>query len=87
MKLRPVVSNDLPVVEWRFKKHKVSGKIKYRVQEKDYIYILEHPSFNEKCSLEEGKTFKTLESAKDAAEKWIDFWDYVQGRIMSFGAF
>jgi hypothetical protein len=35
----------------------------------------------------EGNTYKTLEDARVAAEKWSDLWYSVQGRILSFGAF
>jgi len=91
MKLRPVILNDLPhlnPIEWRFKKHKVEGKIIYRKDTEEYIYYLYYNSFKkEVSSVEEGKVFKTLEEASDASEKWIDLWYSVQGRILSFGAF
>ncbi|HWO75552.1 MAG TPA: hypothetical protein VNM69_06470 [Bacillus sp. (in: firmicutes)] len=91
MKLRPVVVRDLPLnpIEWHFKKHKVVGRILYRKVQGDYIYELEHSSFKYKkiSSLDDGESFLTLEEAGTAAEKWIDLWYSVQGRILSFGAF
>lgn len=91
MKLVPVIVRELPFhspVEWRFKKHKVQGKIIYRKNENQYIYYLEHPSFKKVvCSTDERKRYNSLEDARIAAEQWIDLWYSVQGRILSFGAF
>ncbi|NYV66552.1 hypothetical protein HYI36_14895 [Bacillus sp. Gen3] len=90
IKLVPVIISDLPLapVEWRFKKHKVQGKILYLKKKNCYVYFLNHPSFKKEINSEtEGNTYKTLEDARIAAEKWIDLWYSVQGRILSFGAF
>lgn len=87
MKLIPITLNDLPhlqPVSWRFKKHHVHGKIHYRKNKDDFIYVLEHPQFKVKNSeLDDNKTFETLEDARIAAENWIDLWYAVQGRILA----
>lgn len=87
MKLTPVYFEIHQLPEWRFKKHKVTGKVFYRKEKNDFYYVMEHPSFKSKNSLDEGKTFQSLEDAGKAAESWIDLWYRIQGRILSFGHF
>lgn len=84
MKLIPVVLRDYPElkpVEWTFKKKGYTGRVKYRRDTQDYVFVIEAPKKYD--SLEEGKTFESLEKAQKAAESKIDMLDAVFGKILA----
>jgi hypothetical protein len=84
LKLIPVTLRDFPYlepVEWTFKKKGYRGKVRFRRDSQTYVFEIESPK--KYRSLDDGKTFGSLEEAKKAAESKIDMFDTVFGRLLA----
>ncbi|WP_035711165.1 hypothetical protein [Salibacterium aidingense] len=81
MELTPVILDGVPLfatTQWRFKKHNVHGLITEDSETGTYKFELKHFSFTES---REG--YLSIDDAKAAAEKKIDLWYNVQGRLLA----
>ncbi len=89
MHLRPysfLVTHPNQVNEWRgkYKGCKVTIFKRHGENKKPYfIFKIEHQRGTYDCYTEDGKTFDSLDAARDEAVKWINLYSFLNGPFLA----